>query len=306
MSRNSVSFANTPGSVFRGLLNAAIDTIRSNFSGSGRDASPIIGQLNHDTDTDLLELFGINGWVALNPFFHGQCRLVSASGTSVKLIPCNGNRIIIGGRVYTIPSAGVTLTSSGMGDSTYLIYAYWDGSAIQLEFSMTAHATDTATGVEIKSGNASRTLVGMVYVNAGNINNVASWFNRKRDKIVCTDNANRSFSSTSAVQVGFYFLNFLSWGDEDLEAGFTGGASIAAAGVCRLGLGIDATGYNTGIQTCFSVSSDVHRNSLGLSGPITPSEGFHTLYLSGQTSASTVTVYGASPDTPQLWAAVNN
>src|SRR5262249_46465381 len=43
----------------------------------------------------------------------------------------------------------------------YYIYAYWTGSAIALEYSTTAYAAQAGTGILIKSGDATRTLVGL-------------------------------------------------------------------------------------------------------------------------------------------------
>ncbi|MEB2654919.1 hypothetical protein SOP89_26500, partial [Pseudomonas siliginis] len=93
---------------------------------------------------------------------HGQCRLSYVSGTQLKLSPYNGNNLIINGVPQQIPSAGVTLANTGLAASTkYYVYAYMNAGTMTLEAVTTAHATGT-NGVEQKSGDATRTLVGMI------------------------------------------------------------------------------------------------------------------------------------------------
>lgn len=116
----------------------------------------------------------------------GQCRL-AVSGADLVLSPYNGNAININNQLYIIPSGGVTLTSSGAANSTwYYIYAYISGSAIALERSTTGRATNTTTGMQQKSGDATRTLVGAVYttgsggfVDTSGQRQTISWFNRQ-------------------------------------------------------------------------------------------------------------------------------
>ncbi|MCJ2144280.1 hypothetical protein MKL20_30200, partial [Methylobacterium sp. E-066] len=70
----------------------------------------------------------------------------------------------------------------------YYVYAYMNGSTLALEAVTTAHATDATYGHEIKTGDGTRTLVGMVYTGPGTPGTfldtaanrwVASWFNRR-------------------------------------------------------------------------------------------------------------------------------
>jgi len=125
------------------------------------------------------------------PFgFVGQCRFDFVSATQCKLSRYNGKSIVIGTTQYDIPSAGVTLSNSGLGANVlYFVYAFINAGAITLEASTTLPIFDTTTGNPIKTGDSSRTVVGMVYTssasqfflnsNAGGGIGVLSYFNRK-------------------------------------------------------------------------------------------------------------------------------
>jgi hypothetical protein len=64
-----------------------------------------------------------------------------------------------------VPSAGVTISNAGLAASTvYYVYARMSGGAMALELSTTGHTP--TNGVETKTGDTTRTLVGMVRTNA--------------------------------------------------------------------------------------------------------------------------------------------
>lgn len=161
----------------------------------------------------------------------GQSRLIFVNTTSVKLTPFNGNNIIIGGVSRQIPSAGVTLTNASLSASTlYYVYASWNGTAIILEASATTHTQDSTYGVEIKTGDTTRSLVGMVYMNASSqfadaaaARHVASWFNRRSVGATLTTNVQVGFTSTSFTEVSAtHRVSFLTWGDEAVDVRATG------------------------------------------------------------------------------------
>jgi hypothetical protein len=118
----------------------------------------------------------------------------------VKFVPFNGNLIKINKLIYQIPAAGITASFSScflngvasqtlVNLTTYRVYAFIHPTlGMQLDFSITGHVTSTTAGnvgVEIKSGDDTRTLVGIVYP----FNSVfydqtenrltRSWFNRR-------------------------------------------------------------------------------------------------------------------------------
>lgn len=107
-----------------------------------------------------------------------QCRLVK-SGANLLLQPYNGNRLMINGIAQTIPSSGVSFAATGLtAGTTYFIYAYMNGSTMALEASTTGHSADTATGMEVKTGDSSRTLVGMarpVLARRGRMTSSSGW-----------------------------------------------------------------------------------------------------------------------------------
>ena len=122
---------------------------------------------------------------------YGQCKLTK-SGANLLLSPFNGNRITINGAICVIPAAGVTLAPTALAvGANFYIYAFMSGATLTLEASATGHSTDAATGVEIKTGDATRALVGFARTIAGpawqdtaSQRFVLSWFNR--DSIDCS------------------------------------------------------------------------------------------------------------------------
>jgi len=169
---------------------------------------------------------------------YGQCRLTK-SGANLLLSPFNGNRITINGSVCVIPAAGVTLapTSLSVG-TTYYIYAYMNGAALALEASTTTHATDTSTGVEVKSGDVTRTLVGMAriitgpaWADATNQRFVLSYFNRRPLLCQAALGASTNNIVTSANELNTALRNeFLLWGDTSVSFTFDGYASNNTVG----------------------------------------------------------------------------
>lgn len=151
-------------------------------------------------------------------FQHGQCRLTT-SGANLKLSPLNGNRLIINGVTQSIPSAGVTLVPSGLTASTvYYIYAYMNAGVMTLEASTTGHSTDSTTGVEIKTGDATRTLVGMEYASGTTTwaGLCRSWFNDPGFFAVTPLTSNTTINgNVTGVEVSTALRTaFLAWSNE--------------------------------------------------------------------------------------------
>lgn len=190
---------------------------------------------------------------------HGQCILEYVSGTQIKLLPRNGDKLFIAGTQYSIPSAGVTLANTGLSASTlYYIYAYMSGGTMTLEASATARATDTTAGnvgVEIKTGDNSRTLVGMVYtdgstpgqfLDAAGTRYVRSWFN---DQGVAGSVVAGTPTTASATMVNLtgVVLYQLCWAGETVQATFEayGSSSTSQDGYLQ-SLITDGTGSTNG------------------------------------------------------------
>lgn len=169
-----------------------------------------------------------------------QCgRLLYSSATALTFKPYKGDLLKINGGVYRVPLAGVSgLANTGVyvngtagqslaANTLYYVYAFNNSGTLTADFATAAHATSSTTGnvgTEIKSGDDTRSLIGMVYTNGSSQFSdplTASWFNRRQ----------RSYAgaNTSPASPGNYFqeigggsslaspglrVYFLIWGDE--------------------------------------------------------------------------------------------
>ncbi len=222
----------------------------------------------------------------------GQCRLVK-SGANIVLQPVNGNLLTINGVNQTIPSAGVSLAPTGLTPSTlYYIYAYMVSTTMTLEASATGHSTDTSTGVEIKTGDATRTLVGMAYPITGpafadtsSQRLVISWFNRRSIYGTGRFSTIRTSTSTSYAEINSEIrVQFLSWSEPALNFAVTGGSYNSAANQTITSVGIDSTSTP---QDVASFGSGASSQPVGLSHTNAVSEGFHYATILGRVSAGT-------------------
>lgn len=178
---------------------------------------------------------------------HGQCRMILAGG-NLKLLPFNGNKILINGVVQRIPSAGVSLSATGlMSGTVYYIYAFMNENAITLEAVVSGHVTDSDTGVEVMKGDSSRTLVGMARTGSsgGWVDSVAqrftlSYFNRRN---IGALGVTATIATSSAVLIELVNgsrVEFLSWGDESIHVSLSGYVSNNTAGnYCQAACGAD-------------------------------------------------------------------
>lgn len=178
---------------------------------------------------------------------HGQCRLTYVSATQIKLAPFNGRNLNVGGLPQQIPTAGVTAANTSLAANTvYFVYAWMNGATMALELSATGHSTHT-NGVEIKTGDSTRTLVGALATNGssqfqdgGAVVGVLSYFNRRRRTAGAYFTTARSTSSTTAAELHSEIrVTFLTWADEQVSARANGGAYTATAGPGYIYIGID-------------------------------------------------------------------
>jgi hypothetical protein len=228
----------------------------------------------------------------------GQCRLGYSSTTALLLKPFAGNQIWVNGAFRTIPSGGVTLSNTGLTSATlYYVYAYMSGSTLSLEASTTGHTPDTTYGHEIKSGDATRTLVGMAYMAPGTPGTfadsltqryVATWFNRRI--VYANSLVSGATTSTSYSNVG-NLLGVLVWGDEALNASITGSTSNNTAGNTVVSVnyldGSAAGSASYQNSPTANVSGAVSAEFGASAGGVT--EGLHTIAPYGLVSAGTGT-----------------
>src|SRR5688572_22392808 len=125
--------------------------------------------------------------------FQGLCRLQVDSTSQISLQRFQGGWLPTkaGGlwQATPIPSSGPTVDNTGLSAATlYYVYAFDSSGVLALDApSTTAPATDADTGIRIKTGDATRTLVGMIFTDAGTPGTFANsetkrwclnWFNR--------------------------------------------------------------------------------------------------------------------------------
>jgi len=224
---------------------------------------------------------------------HGQCRLVFVSTTECRLRPHNGNGLVINGRQYRIPEAGVPITTAGLSANVgYYVYAKDNGSGgLVLEamvMGTNPHSTHT-DGVEIRTGDPTRTLVGWVgtgpatqFLDISTERRVASWFNRRRRPM----GASVGSATTSNVNVALSTVtSMFSWGGTASDA-FVGGYGTMtnSTAFCSVHLRRDGTAFTSECASGSPAASPV--NSLGIAE--NGADGLHTYQLWGLVSAGTL------------------
>ena len=239
-------------------------------------------------------------------------RLVFVDATHVAFMPYNGDTIKIAGQIYQIPPGGITATNAALAANTlYYVYLWNNAGTLTIQFSGGTHATDTTAGnvgVEILSGNNSRTLIGMVATDAngqfadGGVNaGVASWFNRRR-KTLAIGYGNCSTTSANATWVNLSGASgiFVCWGDDAVDLVTSGQTCCAAGGAGTLsavGYWLDGGVGGDTLATMYAFSAPNGGPGYGTGGTAmvqatnawkgTIAEGRHTIGIQGFGSANT-------------------
>jgi hypothetical protein len=242
------------------------------------------------------------------PVTVNQCR-VTKSGANLTIGPFMGNRLTFPGGVQAVvPAVGtVTLGTGGLGASTtYNIYAVQTAGVVtSLEASATAHATDAGSGIEIKSGDTTRVLVGQARTTAGTAwadsdaqRFVISYFNRRGVTSANNFTANRSTASTTFTEINTEIrIECLTWPDEDVAYSFGGFIQSSASAVpVYAAVAIDSTtvaddGGSVNSESAVAVN---YRSGAFAGSKNGLSEGYHFFTIVGRgTSGTTVTFYGS-------------
>lgn len=245
----------------------------------------------------------LGAWVKLalvtnSAFPLGQGRLVFNSTTQVQFNPYNGNSIQIAGGVFQIPAAGITAANTGVfingasnqnliASTLYYVYLFSNAGTPTIDFSTTAYAQDTTAGnigVFIKNSTPSRSLIGMVFVDASAhfndtlvLRNVASWFNRQ-PKPWSGGTATSATGSATLVELNTSArIEGVTWADSLPLVGMAGSALINTQfATAEYNIGRDGA-----VTTVFSQNIALTAPQANTSGPITgtggdnPSEGHH-------------------------------
>ena len=174
----------------------------------------------------------------------GVLRYVDAN--TLSYLPFNGNQIKINGAWRTIPTTGIVgLGRTGVfvagvagqnlaAGTRYFVYAFMNGSVITADYSTTTHATSLTpgnAGVEIKSGDDTRTLIGMVGTRVGTSDFidipaqrwVRSWANRDGQKRDLNYHLASQWGTVSASPVlTSIAVFFLKWEHETVNVSHQG------------------------------------------------------------------------------------
>lgn len=237
----------------------------------------------------------------------GQCRLVK-DGANIRLNPLDGNLLKVAGALCTIPDAGVALAPTGLAPSTnHYVYAVATAGVItSLEASTTAPVISTTAGnrgTMVKTGDESRTLVGLVRVAAGpafvdsaSQRLVLSYFNRRRREVSkAITGSDVTITNTVATYVTGMTVEFLTWGGAEAfsfngtvfhNVGGAGNYVYAQAALDAVLLAdAGAVGEVVGPGSYSPMSFDISREF---------SLGYRTIDIYGRASAGTVGFSAAS------------
>jgi len=245
-----------------------------------------------------------------------QCgRLSYVSATQIKFAPYNGGSVKIAGLLYAIPGAGVTAANTSVylngtagqnlaASTLYYVYLFNNAGTLTIDFSTTGHATDATTGnvgVEIKSGDNSRTLIGMVYTNGSSqfsdtqqFRGLASWFNRRLRSLVGISTSNAQTSSTTSwVELdASKRAVFVTWADSDILTYIGGSASNTTTANATVydAVGVDGT---TALAAEGSISPQATNLGWGIANVLAyaVSEGNHYITPLGLVTGGTGSYY---------------
>lgn len=238
---------------------------------------------------------------------HGACFLTATSTATATLLPKDGNTLMINSKMEVVPDAGVSTSLGSMTTSnTYYTYAWMNSGSMNLEFSQTAYATQAGTGVKIKSGDATRTLVGQVRLtgtaattsNTAQLRYFRSYFNRKSLQLSASFSASRGSTSSSFTEINAEIeVQWLHWADEGIHLGVYGAVGLSAGGpgTSATSIGVDSTstaedtrsaGVIASTADLIPVSCAVYKTGLA--------DGFHYATLLGAITGGLTTLYSGS------------
>lgn len=248
-----------------------------------------------------------------------QCgRLIYVSATQIRLDPQDGNTIWVytaaaGWARRTIPSAGVTAANTSIyinGTSGqnlvlstgYYVYLFDLAGVLTMDFSTTAPAVDATTGLYIKTGDSTRLLIGIVKTNASaqfqvNGRGVLSWYRRRAIQVTgaaFTGAATTASVSYVELEVAAA-VNFLSWGEEAIQAQFMGSASNSTAAQTHItclvldGATVALGGTQLGVDSAVHTVTANYRDNVSCGGMATVTAVSHSCTVNGKVGANTGT-----------------
>jgi hypothetical protein len=243
--------------------NAAGVTVQGLPTAVQSDQAPNLGQVQSLISAAALPAFSGTLTDALAAPRHGTSAagLKYAGSTALVLSLVDGDRMRINGVLYAIPAGGIAgLANTGVfvngtggqnlaASTLYYVYVFDNAGTVTADFSTTAYAISSTAGnigTAIKSGNDTRSLVGMIRTNGSSqfVDSeaqrfVRSWANRRRAQTRNAFTADRSWTGTSYAEVNTEIRNeFLIWSDETVALA-TSGTVSAATQAGYVGVSID-------------------------------------------------------------------
>jgi hypothetical protein len=238
----------------------------------------------------------------------GYLKYVSA--TSLSFLPFRGSQIIINGVVYQIPSAGIVgLANTGIyidgvagqnltASTLYRVYVFNNAGTLTADFSVTAHVTSSTSGnvgTEIKSGDDTRTFIGLIYTTSSNqfmdsaqYRWVRSWVNRKR--ITFLNYGTGSTSSTSAVAL-VASNSVLCFADDACDFCSNGYVVNSAVGTVYVHNYLDGAQVDSAPSAGTVPAAGYYMPVSVLNALQIASEGAHAFAAYGYVAAGTMTFY---------------
>lgn len=244
----------------------------------------------------------MSGFSSRPPSPIARARLQFVSSTQVKFAPAQGDAYVrINGIIYPIPSAGVTGGNTGVfvngvagqnlvANTDYWLYLFANAGVLTCDYCTTGHSTDTTAGnvgTEIKTGDASRSLIGRVRTNASaqfSALLVASFFNRQW-KATSALVTNTSTASTTFVTFAADAVAAVAWADDPIFVGFASYAYNSLAndyGILQI---VDQNAAIYVQETCFAQSL-TNQNPASYLLPFSVAEGFYSLTLKAESQAA--------------------
>jgi len=231
----------------------------------------------------------------------GCGRLVFTSSTLLTYQPYNGDQIQWNGKWVTIPASGWGLTNVGLLSSIDHFYVYYNGNTI--EASTAAHSASVNPdniGVEIRTGDDSRSLVGMftMTTSTGFADNPFSrftrtWFNDHGVQLTVGASATFSVTTAAMSEVSAALeLQVVTWNGE-LISDEQLGLVVLSSGLNMWGASRDGSfiAFDTVVQQ--TAPTGAGSTSMYNSNIITEtSEGFHNFTVIARTSAGTLNFVG--------------
>jgi hypothetical protein len=231
-------------------------------------------------------------------------QLQFTNATTLTLAPKNGGLLWVNGFNYAVPAA-LTVSNSGLAASTlYYVYAAVTAGALSIDAPSTTGYALATNGMPQKSGDVTRTLVGMVYTN-GSIQfvqqdgswQVISYFQRALQRTRTRFSANRTTNSATFVELNTEIRNsFLCWAGENVSFMVSGAQQSSASGTpATTAVGFDGTTPEQAMGAVNPPSGATYQTSIGISDIKTGlSEGLHYATLLGASGGGTATWIGGA------------